>query len=265
MSAISARGLLPVISLVLAGTAMAATPTTAPDAGSKSPVAAHAAAPKAGAPQTEDEKTLYALGVLLSGNLDSFALSDAEFNQVRAGITDGFHHRANDADAVTYEPKLQALLRSRAVVVAQREKAAGEAYYAKAAAETGARKTASGLLYIPITEGTGAAPTRTDQVKVNYEGQLVDGTVFDSSIARGQPATLVVGNVIPCWSEALQLMKVGGKARVICPAELAYGDRGAAPKIKPGATLVFNVELLDVAAPAAPANTAPSATAPPSK
>jgi len=97
-----------------------------------------------------------------------------------------------------------------------------------------------------------ASPTRADQVKVNYEGRLIDGTIFDSSIKRGQAATLPLAGVIPCWTEALQLMKVGGKSRIICPSELAYGDRGALPTIKPGATLEFDVELLDVAPAPAP-------------
>jgi FKBP-type peptidyl-prolyl cis-trans isomerase len=98
---------------------------------------------------------------------------------------------------------------------------------------------------------------------VNYEGTLIDGTVFDSSIKRGQPAVFNVGAVIPCWSEALMLMKVGGKSHVVCPAELAYGDRGAPPRIRPGSTLVFDIQLLDILPPPPPAPAAPPAAGAP--
>ncbi len=128
----------------------------------------------------------------------------------------------------------------------EREKQAGQAYLDRIATEPGARKTASGLVYLLIAEGSGASPARTDRVKVHYTGKLTNGTVFDSSVPRGQPATFGLNEVIPCWTEALQLMKVGGKARIISPSNLAYGDRGAPPDIPPGATLDFEVELLDV-------------------
>jgi FKBP-type peptidyl-prolyl cis-trans isomerase FkpA/FKBP-type peptidyl-prolyl cis-trans isomerase FklB len=97
-----------------------------------------------------------------------------------------------------------------------------------------------------MKEGKGASPKETDTVKVHYHGTLTDGTVFDSSVQRGEPATFPLAQVIPCWTEGVQRVKVGGKSRLICPANLAYGDRGAPPKIKPGATLVFEVELLDI-------------------
>ena len=97
-----------------------------------------------------------------------------------------------------------------------------------------------------IKPGTGPSPKATDKVKVHYHGTLTDGTVFDSSVQRKEPATFPLNGVIPCWTEGVQLMKVGGKSRLVCPADLAYGDRGAPPKIKPGATLVFEVELLEI-------------------
>ena len=86
----------------------------------------------------------------------------------------------------------------------------------------------------------------TDKVKVHYHGTLIDGTVFDSSVERKQPIDFALNGVIPCWTEGVQMMKVGGKARLVCPSEIAYGDNGAPPKIKPGATLVFDVELLEI-------------------
>jgi FKBP-type peptidyl-prolyl cis-trans isomerase FkpA/FKBP-type peptidyl-prolyl cis-trans isomerase FklB len=99
---------------------------------------------------------------------------------------------------------------------------------------------------VPIKPGAGDSPKATDRVKVHYHGTLVDGAVFDSSVQRGEPATFPLNGVIPCWTEGLQLMKVGGKSRLVCPADVAYGNRGAPPRIKPGATLVFDVELVEI-------------------
>ncbi len=211
---------------------------------------------------TDDQKTLYALGVLMSRGLENFQLSDAEFNTVRLGLSDSFHKRPQITDAETYTPKLQALQRERVAVLVQHEKAAGQAYLEKAAKSAGATRTASGLLFTPVSEGTGASPARTDRVKVNYEGKLIDGTVFDSSLQRGQPAVFNVGGVIPCWSEALMLMKAGGKSHVVCPAELAYGDRGAPPRIRPGATLAFDIELIEILPPPAAAGPPAAGAAP---
>ena len=106
--------------------------------------------------------------------------------------------------------------------------------------------TASGLVYRSLTEGAGAKPGPADTVKVHYRGTLIDGTEFDSSHKRGQPVDFALQNVIPCWTEGVQLMNVGSKAKLVCPSEIAYGDRGAPPNIPPGATLVFEVELLDI-------------------
>ena len=107
-------------------------------------------------------------------------------------------------------------------------------------------KTKSGAIVVAMTEGSGPKPKPSDTVKVHYHGTLTDGTVFDSSVDRGVPATFPLGNVIKCWTEGLQEIKVGGKSRLVCPADVAYGDRGAPPTIKPGATLVFEVELLEI-------------------
>jgi len=214
-------------------------------------MAADAAAGNSAKPTSDDDKTLYALGWLLSRNLDSFQLTSAELKSMEAGLNDGINHRAPSVDIDAYSPKVQALQRTRMAVVEQHEKQAGQAYLEAAAATPGAQKTPTGIVYIPLTAGTGASPERTDRVSVNYEGKLINGTVFDSSIKRGQPATLSLSAVIPCWTEALQLMKVGGKSRIICPAILAYGERGAPPVVNPGATLVFEVELLDIVGHAA--------------
>ena len=107
-------------------------------------------------------------------------------------------------------------------------------------------KTASGLIYTELKAGSGPSPTATDTVKVNYRGTLADGTEFDSSYKRGQPAEFPLNRVIPCWTEGVQKMKVGGKAKLVCPPSIAYGDRGAGRAVPPGATLTFEVELLDI-------------------
>lgn len=195
---------------------------------------------------TDEQKTFYALGLALSRSLGNFSLSEAELELVKAGLTDGVMQRQPQVDIQTFLPKLQELQRSRMAALAAEEQKAGEAFQAKAAAEKGASKTASGLILTTMTPGTGASPKADDTVKVHYHGTLTDGTVFDSSVERGEPATFKLNAVIPCWTEGVQQMKVGGKSRFVCPATLAYGDRGAPPRIKPGATLVFDVELLDI-------------------
>ena len=197
-------------------------------------------------PATEKDKTLYALGVAVSQSLGDFALSEAELDIIKSGITDGVLKRPLKVDMQTFGPKIQPLAEARAAAGTEKEKAAGNAFLAKAAAEAGAKKSASGAIVKTLKEGTGPSPTAADTVKVHYHGTLMDGTVFDSSVKRGEPATFPLGGVIKCWTEGVQLMKVGGKSRLTCPASVAYGDRGAPPVIKPGATLVFEVELLDI-------------------
>jgi FKBP-type peptidyl-prolyl cis-trans isomerase FkpA len=209
---------------------------------------ASAASAKAPDPdlKTDEEKTLYALGLALSQSLSSFKLTAAELEVVKAGLTDGALNREKKVELATFGPKIQELARTRAAAAAADEKKSSQGFLEKAAAEKGAIKTASGMVYSEITPGTGDQPKATDKVKVHYEGKLIDGTVFDSSIQRGQPATFALNQVIPCWTEGLQRMKVGGKSKLVCPSDIAYGDRGSPPKIKPGATLVFEVELLGI-------------------
>jgi FKBP-type peptidyl-prolyl cis-trans isomerase FkpA/FKBP-type peptidyl-prolyl cis-trans isomerase FklB len=205
--------------------------------------------PLAGAaaePTTDQQKTFYALGFVLSQNLGVFKLSAADLEQVQAGLSDGVLGKPAKVEMPVYARKVQELHAARTAQAAETEKKAGQALLDKAAADPNAKKTASGLVITTIKAGTGASPKPTDTVKVHYHGTLSDGTVFDSSVQRKEPATFPLNGVIPCWTEGVQLMKVGGKSRLVCPANLAYGDRGAPPRIKPGATLVFEVELLDI-------------------
>jgi len=123
----------------------------------------------------------------------------------------------------------------------------GAAFRAKNGERTEVTTTASGLQYEVLAEGAGASPNRSDRVTVHYRGTLIDGTEFDSSYRRGQPATFPLSGVIAGWTEALQLMRVGSKHRIVLPPELGYGRRGAPPQIGPNATLVFDVELLGIA------------------
>jgi FKBP-type peptidyl-prolyl cis-trans isomerase FkpA len=211
-----------------------------------STVGCGADAPKARTTLTEQEKTPYALGLMVGQSLESFALTPQEVELVQAGIADAVRKKPLVADAQEYREKVQEWQRSRIAVLMTQEKDSGTAFATKAAAEKGATKTATGIVVTTLTAGTGASPARTDKVKVHYEGKLTDGKVFDSSVQRGEPATFPLDGVIPCWTEALQLMKVGGKSRIVCPQELAYGERGSPPLIRPGATLVFEVELLDI-------------------
>ncbi|MEY4762016.1 MAG: hypothetical protein RLZZ200_1872 [Pseudomonadota bacterium] len=197
-------------------------------------------------PKTEEEKTLYSLGVMLSRSIQSFNFSAQELEMVKAGLADGAQDKAGTEELEKYVPKLQELQKSRMAAATEKEKSLGAAYLAKAATETGATKTASGLVFQSVKDGSGASPTADDQVKVHYEGKFVDGKVFDSSIKRNEPAVFPLTGVIPCWTEAVQRMKVGGKARVVCPPDLAYGEEGRPPQMRGGATLVFEVELLEI-------------------
>jgi FKBP-type peptidyl-prolyl cis-trans isomerase FkpA len=219
----------------------------------------------AGGPElkTEDDKDLYTIGVIMSRSLGPLSLTAAELDTVLAGLTDGVLNREKKVDINAYTPKVQLFVQARTTAAAAAEKKASQAFLEKAAQEPGAKKTGSGLIYIETKAGTGNQPKATDQVKVDYRGTLTDGTVFDSSVQRGQPATFVLADVIKCWTEGLQLMKVGGKAKLICPSDIAYGDRGSPPKIKPGATLVFEVELLDIEGSVPPAASTSAAASTP--
>jgi FKBP-type peptidyl-prolyl cis-trans isomerase len=196
--------------------------------------------------ETENQKTLYAIGMIISNQLQTFALSEEELAPIVQGMTDGIKGEPSQVDMGIYEAKINELVAERSAIVAAKEAAASDSYLKQFESDESIVKTASGALVKILEEGTGASPEAGDTVMVHYEGTLIDGTVFDSSLSRGSPATFPLSGVIPCWTEGLQKIKVGGKAQLICPANTAYGERGAPPKIGPGATLIFEVNLLEI-------------------
>lgn len=203
-------------------------------------------------PETEEQKTVYSIGVALAQSLQPYYLTPDEVKLVEQGLRDGLADKSQ-VNLQDYRVKLQQLAQDRAKGAAETEKKDAEGFLEKMAKEKGATKTDTGLIFFELAPGSGENPKATDTVKVHYHGTLRDGTVFDSSKDRGTPATFPLNRVIPCWTEAVQKMKVGGKAKIVCPSAIAYGDRGAPPKIKPGAPLVFEVELIGIEAPAAAA------------
>jgi FKBP-type peptidyl-prolyl cis-trans isomerase FkpA len=195
---------------------------------------------------TEDlDRVLYALGVSLGRTLKPFALSPAELAKVEQGIRD-VNSNAVKGELEDVLPRLRELEVQRRSQSMANEKERGKTYAATAAKAPGAKVFESGLVFIPVSEGVGPSPTPVDTVRVHYRGKLIDGTEFDSSYERGQPAEFRLSQVVACWTEGVQKLKVGGRAKLICPSSIAYGDRGSLPKIPPGATLVFDVELRDV-------------------
>jgi FKBP-type peptidyl-prolyl cis-trans isomerase FklB len=197
-------------------------------------------------PETEMEKISYSLGVNMASSVKSQGLDSIDANAVAKAFNDVF--QGNDLDVSEEESmtilqeffgKLQAKKSAKANEV-------GTAYLTENAAKEGVKTTESGLQYEVLFSGNGAKPTTNDQVTVHYHGMLTDGTVFDSSVDRGEPAKFGVTQVIKGWTEALQLMSVGDKWKLTIPSDLAYGDQGAGGMIGPGATLVFEVELLGI-------------------
>ena len=200
-------------------------------------------------PQTaldsEESKILYALGLAIAQNLDTFNLTSDELEFVQQGLADSVLAREARVSLQEYGPKIQTFAEQRASAVADTEKAEGARFLEQMAAEDGSVQTASGLVSTEIVVGTGASPTATDVVTVHYHGTFRDGSVFDSSVERGEPSSFALNQVIPCWTEGLQLMAVGGKNRLVCPSDIAYGDQGRSG-IPPAAVLVFEVELLGI-------------------
>jgi FKBP-type peptidyl-prolyl cis-trans isomerase FkpA len=223
----------------------AATQTSTAKSTTAKPVAKPAAKPAAPAPMTDEQKTIYAVGLTIYRSLGTLDLSPAEVDIVKRALTDA----AAGKPAIQlneWGPKIEPFAKSRGARVADRQKIAAKTYLDKAGIAPGAVKEPSGLIYTETRAGTGPSPKATDTVKVHYRGTLVDGTEFDSSFKRNEPATFPLNKVIPCWTEGVQKMKVGGKATLVCPSSIAYGENGQPPVIPGGATLIFEIELLEI-------------------
>lgn len=222
-----------------------------------SPALAEEPATDGPALETDDEKILYTLGLAISRNLALFEFSEAELALVQAGMADGVMGREPQVAPDVYGPQIDPMLQARMAGLVEKEKQLGLAFLETAAQEPGAETTGSGLVYLELEPGDGAAPAATDNVRVHYHGTLHDGSVFDTSLEGDDPmpATFNLSGVITCFSEGIQKMKVGGKSKLTCPPELAYGDRGSPPGIRPGATLQFEVQLIEIVAPPPPAET----------
>ena len=196
----------------------------------------------------ERKKVLYTLGVLVAQRtpVGMANLTDAELADVVAGLKDAAAGKELKYPLAEAGPLVDRFIREREKARADVAREKGKKYLEEQAAAPGAKKTASGLIYFETQAGTGASPTATDTVKVHYRGTLVDGKEFDSSFKRGQPAEFPLNGVIKCWTEGVAMMKVGGKAKLVCPPDIAYGERGAGASIPGNAVLNFDVELIDI-------------------
>ena len=198
------------------------------------------------------DKTSYALGMGIGRQLKDMGADKLNLDDFAQAIKDCVAGKPQLKDveaqqlAQAFFAEQEKEQRARAAEIGKQKKAEGEAYLAENAKKESVITTASGLQYKVLTEGTGKSPKATDSVECHYEGFLIDGTVFDSSVQRGQTATFPLNGVIKGWTEGLQLMKEGGKTRFFIPYNLAYGEAGAAGSIPPYSTLIFDVELIKV-------------------
>ncbi len=200
----------------------------------------------ADAPKTEEQKTLYFLGATISKNLQQFDLTKDETKYIIMGFSETITGKKSRVDE-SYGPKINQFFMKKREEGAKKEKVKAAGFIKKYLKKNKkAKKFDSGLVYHRTKKGKGKAPKETDTVKVHYHGTTTDGKVFDSSVERKQPSEFPLRAVIPCWTEGLQKMKVGEKGTLLCPSDIAYGDAGRPPTIAPGATLIFEVELLDI-------------------
>lgn len=238
-----------------------ASPLSASNASKPAPApAAKADKPAAPAPakdgfKSDDERAIYSIGYQIGRNVGPFGFTTAELKILENGLRDSALNKPAAVDVGLFAPRVNELLDKRMAAAVAPEKAAGKAFAEKFAQEDGVKPIPNGGWYKVLKEGGGSAPTAEDTVKVHYRGTLRDGTEFDSSYSRNEPATFPLKGVIPCWTNGVAQMKVGGKAKLVCPSDAAYGDAGRRPTIKGGSTLIFEVELLEIVKPEAPKST----------
>jgi FKBP-type peptidyl-prolyl cis-trans isomerase len=203
----------------------------------------------AGEIKSERDQTLYAIGVRLGRSLAPFALGEGELEMVLRGLRDAVLGRELAVNETAQQDRIDELLSQRRSVSMATERADSAGFLEQAAREAGAVRTPSGLVMVALREGSGPSPGPADRVRLHYHGRLRDGNVFDSSVERGAPLELAMARALPCWREALLRMRVGGKSRLVCPAELAFGARGDPPRVAGGAAVVYEIELLAIAGP----------------
>lgn len=202
----------------------------------------------AGAMKTTLDSVSYSLGVSIGNNFKTNQLDSINVDALARGMKDALSGKTEITQEQA-DQRIQEYMAEREKVKGAESLQKGKAFLEANKSKEGVKTTPSGLQYIVMKEGTGPKPTLNDKVTTHYHGTLVDGTVFDSSVDRGQPATFPVSGVIPGWTEALQMMPVGSKWKLFVPSELAYGDRGAGGKIPGNSVLIFEVELLKIEAP----------------
>jgi len=200
--------------------------------------------PPVAIPENDTEKAVYALGLMMSQTLAQFDLSPRELDLIKQAVTDSAAGKTA-VELSEWQPKIGPLAQERRQHIAEKEKEKGKAYLAAMAKEAGATVLDGGIVLKHIVNGAGDSPAAADTVKVHYRGTLIDKTEFDSSYKRNEPAEFPLTGVIKCWTEGVQHIKVGGRALLGCPPELAYGDQGR-PSIPGGATLIFEIELLEI-------------------
>lgn len=196
--------------------------------------------------KTADDSLAYSLGVLIAENLRQQGFADLKPELIAQGLTTSLKGEPSLIPLDQCGQNVQASATKRQMKQHEGNKTAGEQFLATNKTRQGVVTLADGLQYEILTAGTGAKPKATDKVLVHYHGTLIDGTVFDSSVDRGEPIAFPLNGVIPGWTEVLQLMPVGSKWRVYIPYQLAYGDRGAGGAIQPFSTLIFDIELLEI-------------------
>ncbi len=201
----------------------------------------------------ELDRISYALGLSMGNNFRASGIQEINVQDFADGVAAVFYgsqpkmtYDEAKAEIQKYFTALEEKQRAESAKMAEVNEAAGKQFLEENGKRVEVKTTASGLQYEVLKDGDGEQPTAQDQVEVHYTGKLIDGTVFDSSVERGMPATFGVTQVIPGWVEALQLMKAGSKWRLFIPSQLAYGPQGAGGIIGPNATLIFDVELLKV-------------------